>query len=83
MANENKINEQQPDEVQAESNVERDRDHGNMNNGTIGGNMGTIGNNNSENEAENPKKSSQGGPGTVAGDNGGGGSGNSSLGGAN
>ena len=60
MANENKINEQQSesDEAKVESNVDRDRDHGNMNNGTIGGNMGVIGNSNEEKEEQPSKKTS-------------------------
>lgn len=37
-----KQQEQQLDDPQVESNQQRDQDHGNMNNGTLGGNMGTI-----------------------------------------
>ena len=47
---------EQKDEVNpdlAESNAERDQDHGNMNNGTIGGNMGVIGPK-EERETESP-----------------------------
>jgi hypothetical protein len=76
MANENKISGQQPDDLLAESNAERDQDHGNMNNGTIGGNMGTIGNSNDENKAQNSKKSPEDEAGPIAGEDGSVGTGN-------
>ena len=56
---------------QAESNAERDQDAGNMNNGTIGGNMGIVGNSNDEDKGYE-KQSHQGGTSTVPGDTGGG-----------
>ena len=64
---------------QAESNAERDQDHGNMNNGTIGGSMGIVG---SSNEEGNPyeKQPHSGGPATVPGDTGGGSSNGSKAG---
>lgn len=43
MANEDKLKNPQKNRQQAESNAERDQDHGSMNNGEIGGNMGVIG----------------------------------------
>lgn len=40
-----------------ESNAERDQDEGNMNNGTLGGNMGVIGNNEDQPESVGSKES--------------------------
>ena len=63
MSNENK--------KQTESNAEIDQDAGNMNNGTIGGSMGIVGNSN-EDGNQSEKQSHNGAPATVPGDNGGG-----------
>jgi len=71
MSNENK--------QQTESNAERDQDAGNMNNGTIGGNMGIVGNSN-EDDSKYEKQSHDGGPATVPGDTGGGASNGSKAG---
>jgi len=72
MANENDLNEQQQDAGNAESNAERDQDHGNMNNGTIGGNMGIIGSSNEEDSKAYSKQAHDGGTPTVPNDTGGG-----------
>jgi hypothetical protein len=72
MANEDKLREQQNNPANAESNAERDQDHGNMNNGTIGGNMGVIGSSNDADSEKYSKQSHDGGPATVPGDTGGG-----------
>jgi hypothetical protein len=69
MANENQ---QQNNFAEGESNAERDQDHGNMNNGTIGGNMGIIGSSNDEDSSKYSKQPHDGGPATVPGDTGGG-----------
>lgn len=46
--------------TQNESNAERDKDEGEMNNGTIGGNMGVIGSSNEDQpESENSSKESK------------------------
>lgn len=66
--NDNKQQGQENNQEQAESNAERDRDHGNMNNGTLGGNMGIIGNSNEPN-AGDTKKADEGTTSAVAGDN--------------
>ena len=50
-----------------ESNAERDQDEGSMNNGTIGGNMGTIGSSNEKDKAEYSKDSNGGGNSTASG----------------
>ena len=63
-----------------ESNAERDQDLGNMNNGTIGGNMGIIGNSNEQDEADYGRVPHPGGTSTVRGDNGGGASNGSKTG---
>ncbi|GEO10842.1 hypothetical protein [Segetibacter aerophilus] len=72
MANEDKFQEQQNNAGNAESNAERDQDHGNMNNGTIGGNMGIIGSSNDADSEKYSKHGHDGGPATVPGDTGGG-----------
>jgi hypothetical protein len=80
MANEDKLQNQQDNSNQAESNAERDQDHGNMNNGTIGGNMGIIGSSNEEDSDKYSKQAHDGGPSTVPGDTGGGASNGSKAG---
>ena len=70
MSDENKLKEQQ-NGGNAESNAERDQDHGNMNNGTIGGGMGIFGSSN-EDGNEYEKQPHNGGAATVPGDTGGG-----------
>jgi hypothetical protein len=64
----------------AESNAERDQDHGNMNNGTIGGNMGIISSSNDQDEADYSRVSYDGGASLVKGDTGGGSSNGSKAG---
>ena len=81
MANEDKL-QQQNNGGKPESNAERDQDAGNMNNGTIGGNMGIAGNSNEEDEARYGKEPHEGGPATVPGDTGGGASNGSKAGAA-
>ena len=80
MANEDKPEQQQNNPAQVESNAERDQDHGNMNNGEIGGNMGIIGSSNDEDSERYSKQSHDGGPATVPGDTGGGASNGSKAG---
>ncbi len=80
MSDENKQQEQQNNPLEAESNAERDQDHGNMNNGTLGGNMGIIGSSNEEDSEQYSKKGHDGGPATVPGDTGGGASNGSKAG---
>src|SRR4028118_1673983 len=63
---------QQNTEENNPSNAERDQDEGNMNNGTIGGNMGIIGSSNDQDEADYSKVPHSGGTSTVKGDTGGG-----------
>ncbi|MCW3080921.1 hypothetical protein [Segetibacter sp.] len=72
MANEDKLQNQQNNLTDIESNAERDQDHGNMNNGTIGGNMGIIGSSNDVDSEKYSKQAHDGGPSTVPGDTGGG-----------
>lgn len=59
---------QENNQAQAESNAERDRDHGNMNNGTLGGNMGIIGSSNEQDSSGKLTKAQEGETSTVAGD---------------
>jgi len=80
MANEKEFKEDRDNPANAESNAERDQDHGNMNNGTIGGNMGIIGSSNDADSEQYSKKSHPGGTSTVAGDTGGGASNGSKAG---
>ena len=72
MANEDKLQNQQNNPADAESNAERDQDHGNMNNGTIGGNMGIIGSSNDADSEKYSKQAHDGGPSTIPEDTGGG-----------
>jgi hypothetical protein len=72
MANENEFKEQQQGSGKAESNAERDQDHGNMNNGTIGGNMGVIESSNEADSEQYSKNAHDGGTSTVPDDTGGG-----------
>lgn len=70
MANEDKLQKEQNNIANAESNAERDHDHGSMNNGEIGGNMGIIGSSNDQ-DNEYAKQEHAGGTATVPGDTGG------------
>lgn len=65
-------NEKQQNTENNDSNAERDQNEGSMNNGTLGGNMGIIGNSNEQDEADYSKVPHSGGPATVRGDTGGG-----------
>jgi hypothetical protein len=80
MANNKEFKEEQDNLSNTESNAERDQDHGNMNNGTIGGNMGIIGSSNEVDSEQYSRQSHSGGTNTVAGDTGGGASNGSKAG---
>lgn len=69
---EDKFQNEQNNDKSTESNAERDFDHGNMNNGTIGGNMGIIGGSNEQDSEKYSKQAHVSGPSTVRGDTGGG-----------
>jgi hypothetical protein len=71
---ENNQNENQSEANQSlgQTNQERDHDHGDMNNGEIGGSMGIRSSSNDQDEAEYSKTPHEGGPSTVKGDTGGG-----------
>lgn len=51
-----------------ESNAERDQDEGSMNNGTIGGNMGTMRSSNEKDKVEYSNDSNNGGGNEISGD---------------
>ncbi|MDQ6814494.1 MAG: hypothetical protein M3040_12200 [Bacteroidota bacterium] len=53
MANDDKLQQQK----NSAANAERDQDEGNMNNGTLGGNMGVIGSSNPDEQANNDTES--------------------------
>jgi hypothetical protein len=65
MKNEENLQKEHTKPEQTESNAERDQDHGNMNNGTIGGNMGIIGGS-KEGENEQPLHQADEGGGSTA-----------------
>jgi hypothetical protein len=64
MDNNDKLRNQQNSTEQREDNMQMDQDHGNMNNGTIGGNMGVIGNSDEDKAGES--KASEQAPGAAA-----------------